>query len=259
MKKILIALFIVFIISSCSLIPNIGSAEKPGSTDNPGTTNPDTPSTTPGSPSTPSTNIPNIPGAPDINTDQEFVSNYVSLTEEYGEPVAGGPTGIATDIMSVFMDSFSTLLDVWYEKTGESLVDYTIPSHNESLTLKSGLDCHFVSGMRSDNMPYVNAEFSYNRYTISNNLQTFTCWGTMYSELGPNSEGLTTCKNSNMSIIADVNGQRFSFVSTDFNFDGTVLSGTAYINGNLCYFTFTTPESDNGEIEYNPPIIVDTP
>ena len=260
MKRILIILMAAFIISSCSLIPNIEISDNPGSTDNPGATNPDTPSTDPSTPSTPSTNIPSIPGAPDINTDQTYVAEYISSTKGFDEPMAGGPTGIAVDMMSLYMEVFETLVNIWYEQHGEILVGgETIETHDETLSLSSNLSCHFTSGMNTSNRPQMNTDFTLNRYTTTNGMDTFTIWGSIYSEVSPNAEWMTTCGNSDISLIVDRNGLRFSFVSTDFTMDSEKFYGTAYINGNLCYFSLNIPDSTTEVAPVYPPITVPDP
>lgn len=229
MKRILIIFLAALMFCSCTFNFTPGS-------DNPS----ETPSTDPdNTPSTdkPNANIPDIPGAPDINTDQNYVTSYLSFTANGDSSFSGGPTNIATDVLAIFNEALSTLITEWNKQHGEMLIGETINAYDETLTLETGLNCHFVSGMNSIKRPYINTEFSFTRYTITYSNDTFTIWGTMYSEVSPNVDWKETYSNSNISIIVVRNGRCFSFVSTDFTFDSSVFSGTAYINGDLYYFT----------------------
>ena len=243
MKKILIALFIVFAVSSCSPMLNFGPSDNPGSTDNPDTTDPDTPSTNPDTPSTPSTNIPNIPGAPDINTNQEFVVDYIS--QMYSNCPLQGPSAVSADIYYILVDSFTVLDRYWTESTGKSIIEEAYEENdNVRVQLSPSLSVSFDTGMDSSNAPYVRPTFSYSRHFIDASGKTVTLWGTLETKVGPDAELNTQCQDSDISLIIDINGQRFSFVSTDFNMDINGVTGSAYINGNICYFNFQMPDPE---------------
>lgn len=253
MKKILIALFIVFAVSSCSPMLNFGPSDNPGSTDNPDTTNPDTPSTEPDTPSTPSTNIPDIAGAPDINTDQEFVVDYTS--QMYSNCPLQGPSAVSVDIYYILVDSFTALDAYWTESTGKSIIEEAYEENDDvRVQISPTLSVSFDTGMDSSNAPYVRPTFSYSRYFMDASGKTVTLWGTLETKVGPDAELNTQCQDSDISLIIDINGQRFSFVSTDFNMDINGVTGSAYINGNICYFTFQMPDPEPAP-NYTPVIV----
>ena len=223
-KSTLILLIALIAVTGCSFPGSSIEGEPDDSIQEPVET-PSGPSQTPSGPDAgqndPTNGIPIIPGAPGINTDAYYVADYESALEINGKHYYG-PNGMAADIIQILMVS-CTALDSYYSE--------------EVARLRSGV--------AADGLPYIDPTFEYDGFAINTGKRTYTIWGSINScikpkEVGGSGETLyqTTFTDSDISLIIDVNGQRFSFVSDDLDMDVDSVEGTAMINGSICYIEF---------------------
>ena len=246
-KSTLILLIALIAVTGCSFPGSSIEGEPDDSIQEPVET-PSGPSQTPSGPDAgqndPTNGIPIIPGAPGINTDAYYVADYESALEINGKHYYG-PNGMAADIIQILMVSCTALDSYYSEEYGGSLFDLEPDVFDGDIALDAKAVARLRSGAAADGLPYIDPTFEYDGFAINTGKRTYTIWGSINScikpkEVGGSGETLyqTTFTDSDISLIIDVNGQRFSFVSDDLDMDVDSVEGTAMINGSICYIEF---------------------
>ena len=149
------------------------------------------------------------------------------------------------DIIQILMVSCTALDSYYSEEYGGSLFDLEPDVFDGDIALDAKAVARLRSGAAADGLPYIDPTFEYDGFAINTGKRTYTIWGSINScikpkEVGGSGETLyqTTFTDSDISLIIDVNGQRFSFVSDDLDMDVDSVEGTAMINGSICYIEF---------------------
>ena len=225
MKRILFIFLAALMLCSCTFNFTPGS-------DNPS----ETPSTEPdNTPSTdkPNANIPDIPGAPAINTDENYIRNYRSQATN----TVYGYLGVTIDAFAIMSIFFDELNGYWYNEHGVELINPNDSDFKSSVKLNSGVTADFSSSTGSDGFPHVDFSISIPGISLGN--EYLIIWGTcesnyvsIISKLDNGDIDLSPAFNdSKISIIVELFGNRYSFVTNDLDISAGRIQGTVYING----------------------------